>query len=789
MLVRNNTGVFRVSKESVKQGAELTATQSPSKFLRSFRQLVSPDSKSHYDNNRDVVESAKHLLHKVVAIMSRSEEESSMCVAGQTTVFLSRIMDKKLTRLDSLHARAVARVVTRKKKVFECWREWLSIRSQHAVLLQALWRGAAVRSRQRTANMAMAANSTVVALSVSGVVALQSWYRSRVGRKKYAKLLLKTLPGQTICHQHLEKCYSVMLCAIQLRDLHECQRHLRHIDSLQKRLETLHTFAWGKNIVTSFGSSVTRMMPIFESMESKEGTIVDQFDDIELMFRGMMRRYEDILAESREAAGCSSLQSIEKLIKRAEIDLTNAIASRRFDVCTKINVQLERLHRARSIARDEETMNFSRGGGGSGSGGGSGGGGGGETTKHELTEVDMLRQELDETRQMITSMQLDRSHLSAAAAATKGATASRYQPPLPSLPLPPHGHHHHLSPSTLHRHDRAMDDSEEEIQSPATSIFSSVSKLVPGGASSSSSSNVFTFKMLDVRKRVRKFQSSASSIATLQAQVAKRIGIVDFTKLTLSFVDEDGDQIVVVSNEDLQDAIAQERAAGSRCLRIQYEETQRTVSIRRKRGEGGSDDGSSSDDSSSSDGSSSSDDSSSSEESTQSDGRKATDALQKLARHQKHTRSHADQSSEESSSSSSSSEEEDSEDSENSEDSEDSSCDQSIEFPNSSMSAVVPSNKCQQSMNSKRAQRVVLTSAAQSRRRTAAVSRGVKKTRLSATMQHNNNIVEARWQAATKQRRAAEENDSVDQTTLLGSVVVASALAALSVCVLLRVTK
>jgi hypothetical protein len=98
-----------------------------------------------------------------------------------------------------------------------------------------------------------------------------------------------------------------------------------------------------------------------------------------------------------------------------------------------------------------------------------------------------------------------------------------------------------------------------------------------------------------------------------------------------------------------------------------------------------------------------------------------------------------------------------------------------------------PSKKCQQPLNNKRVQRVVPTSAIQSRKATMS---GEAKAGPTATAQHNNTVAEARRRAAMWRAVVAkEENDSMEQTALVGSVVVASALAALSVFALLKVTR
>ena len=582
MVVRtDHNGVFRVKKEDVQRGRKLAATQSPTKFINTFQSLFSTTCnypatpigivttpKLHRHPHRLKVATstaAKKLLQRCVSVMSRNEEESSLCVVGQSTVFLSRVMDKKLTRLESLHLRSLARLITRAKIILAAWKDYTAIRAPAALLIQTHCRRylASKFYCQHLLQSCTAASATENKVTnsnsndndndnndkktrtqlIRAVVIIQSLYRGRSERKTYAKLLLRSFPGKTTYHDNLEKSHQIMRCAIQLRDPFECDRVLTRMECLHQRLQLLHSYAWGKEVISTFDASMEQLSAAIK---------IEDYDTLESIFDSVLQEYEDVLIESREAAGCSSLQSIEKLITRAEMDLQNAIAHKKFDMCTKINSNIQRLHRARSNARDEETMSFSKCAS--------------EAAATSMTETDKLRQDLNSTREMVNRMQLDRSHLDQSTTryhqgqnSFRSTTSRRCQQ-----------QQNHLSPGTLHRHNRAMKDEEEEVRSQrsqATDVFSCVSKM-------EMCDSLFTYKMKDRNGQVRKFRSSFKNMNMLLTKVAHRIGgdQIDTKRLTISFVDEDGDNIVLVSDEDLKDSVELERANGSHCLFIKVEE-------------------------------------------------------------------------------------------------------------------------------------------------------------------------------------------------------------------------
>ena len=772
-VIRTHGGVYRVPTEAVENGTHGAIPLSPTQFLRYHSLFNSPSSTE--TTTVPTTKAAKALLTQCLSTISSHHDKGiELCVAGQNTIFLSTAMQTKLQRLDHVHQKNLRRQTTHFRRLFRTWQAYVAASKQSVVTIQTLCRKRALR--KNISDDQSASPLGEMSRSLCAVIALQAHFRGRSVRKTYAQLVLQTLPGQTCHHQRLEKVHRFMSCAIQLRDAYDCERYLEEMIVLHLRLTTLHDMAFGPYVVSSFDQDISSG----EKGENRRTTLGAKnivvlmkgylheapadYGMIEALFQKMLVRYNDILTEAREAAGCSNLASIEQLIQEAEKDMSKAIALRQFEVCSQITSTLERLHRARNHARDETTAlktgsgGRQQGGDGGGAGKGAGAGGGeregeregeteGEGEGPHPSELDLLRQELNTTRQMVTSMQMDQMNQS-------------------HFKHPQHHQHHndisrhlplsgHLSPTTLHRHTQAM--KEDDVQSSnGTSVFSLMSKIT-------TNDSVFTYKMTDNNGQVRRFKSSASKIGMLFIKVRQRLGVVETTCLKIFFVDEDGDRVVLLSDEDLQDAVELARmknggdggqSGRSNCLKIIVEQTtaeEKNIVEESEEDSSGS--------------SSESDSTSSSSASDQEEYEKVLQVQQATVyggnNGSKQRNMNQSYSSVTSSSSSSDSETDSSSD--------------GLEFPNQSMSMSVKKASAHKSKTQRRRVHALATI---SPPKAPVVASNENLLRMRSTIERDRLLVQEEQQ---RRRNAVYNDDTLDTKTILGSVVFASALAAVSV--------
>ena len=745
IVVRTETGqVFRVKPEDVNN--KPYATTSPTTFVKTFQKLIlnTPNAKIKQNNtNRQVAATAKTLLNTTLTLMSRDSEENSLCVSGQTTVFLSRVMDKKLTRLGTLYKRTNAKLITQAKKQFIAWREYVYLKIQSSITIQALGRRYLARKKYvlnlpRETEIDNINNNTTnlgeLTNSLKSVIALQSYLRGYLIRKKYAQLLLYTLPGNTTFHKNIEHYHTIMKCVIELRDSFECERVASKLNKYYNNLEKLHVLAWDKNVISTFNMSLHNLLRAVN--EENYETMAD------VLTNDLLMKYEDVIIESREAAGCNKLKSLEKLIKLAQQELKTATLNREFHLCHSINCNLQRLMSQRDVTRDEETLNFSKCSNNEIADG---------TSLLNMTETDRLRQDLNNTREMVRNLKKDTSHLDGSYVTRKNRRRSRGGSSVGGFSQKYDERRSSMTRDALHLHNRRT-NMEDDIISNATSMFSTSSKMT------SMPLHLFTYKITNRHGQIRKFRSSATKIHMLMSKIKIKSGMIITRNdtVTLSFVDEDGDTIILLTDDDLIECIELERASGSTCVFIQYnvvEKSKMCMTQEEKEESEGNSSGCTSSSSSSSDSGGLVANEIENETKYNNDIQHEGNGRNVLIKRRSQQQSDSD-----SNSSSSSSESE----SENDEEA-------SVDFPNASM---FPKSSVKKMKQEK-------------------VRKTIPLVLKATTTMESSNLLRRRAIANQKRQRALNANKfgADDVIVVMGSVVVASALAALSVLMLVKMKK
>jgi hypothetical protein len=584
-------GVYRVNAALVSQ-AHLTTAVPRRQFLRAFGPLfpesAPPLSCPSFSSpiNKIVPTAERKLLAACACALATTAEERSLCVVGQTTVFVPLGMHDKLTALVSILSRSNIRSTAFASACFSAWGN-VARRTRHITLIQARWRGRAMRQRRAESRTAPGSQIWTAAAR------LQAFWRGARARTAYFRDLLLAKPNDSVFHARLIKAHQVMDCAIQLRDPFAFERLCDQIERLHLRLVWMHRSPQPKKTKTKANQRPHSLLELVCCSKLRKAMLQEDYTACE--------REHQILKEYHDRAffghGKTELKEIEALIASTEQEMRAAIASRDFDLCTTLNAQLEKFHRFRSLLRDDETQNFSMNASTSSTAIDASTAAAATTVVNESsapaghlnhthinTELEMLREELSTTRRLATALHNDRSHLE----------VSRTHETMPA-PRPAYFHINksafnanrssrmgvmnnsrmnqtcrRLSPRALQRHNQFFFD---DGQSEAPSMMSSVSAWNHGGPNTKDP--IFNFKITDSRGNNRRFRSSATQIQVLRKRIAGRLSLdLDMIgtrlELHLSFQDDEGEMVALTSDVDLQDAVEMAKERGLGCLRVHF---------------------------------------------------------------------------------------------------------------------------------------------------------------------------------------------------------------------------
>ena len=124
--------------------------------------------------------------------MSRNDKESQLCVAGQNTIFLSKIMNSKLMRLEQLYKKSRRQNIHKFRRIYRAWRAIVAQKKRSVIRIQSIARGYLMRSRNNNTRNSIPpltfTNEKSVSMgqmsrSLCSVIQIQSYYRGRMVRK------------------------------------------------------------------------------------------------------------------------------------------------------------------------------------------------------------------------------------------------------------------------------------------------------------------------------------------------------------------------------------------------------------------------------------------------------------------------------------------------------------------------------------------------------------------------------------------------------------------------------
>lgn len=114
----------------------------------------------------------------------------------------------------------------------------------------------------------------------------------------------------------------------------------------------------------------------------------------------------------------------------------------------------------------------------------------------------------------------------------------------------------------------------DDTSTTGSTVASTISTTMEGSPVETSSGSLsrevyrdeFVYKIIDSSGLTHRFTSSADSVLNLMTDVKTRLKHESI--VSLNYFDDEGDQVVLLTDEDLKDAVAAARASGKRILRL-----------------------------------------------------------------------------------------------------------------------------------------------------------------------------------------------------------------------------
>ena len=244
---------------------------------------------------------------------------------------------------------------------------------------------------------------------------------------------------------------------------------------------------------------------------------------------------------------CLTEEDIEKQIAQVEADIGKSVKEGNYGACEVLNRKLESLHAARDLARKSNQMN-----------------------KDVDASFEMMEQDIMETRaraaELNSSINTLKTPLSGGD--NHGNGTNTLQPSQDAA--------NRLSPSNLRAHNQEFGSAKyanipsrneyyPQNNDDAQSILSNFTSV------STYDSNTFVFKITDNDGNTHRFRNFINRFDALLRKCASRIGLAEGS-FKLRYKDEEGDMIVLLDDDDLQEAVeaTRNRSSNNKFVRLAY---------------------------------------------------------------------------------------------------------------------------------------------------------------------------------------------------------------------------
>ncbi len=325
------------------------------------------------------------------------------------------------------------------------------------------------------------------------------------------------------------------------------EKKFEKCSSFQDKLDELIAHdAWLRNATKDITSALVKQQRLAEALntavQNKEWNICTSLKaDLEAI---------DNIISMVKLENCLTEEDIEKQIAQVEADIGKSVKEGNYGACEVLNRKLESLHVARDLARKSNQMD-----------------------KDVDASFEMVEQDILETRaraaELNSSITTLKTPLGGGNNHEIGANAS-------ATLQPPRDATNRLSPSNLRAHNQefgsakyanisSRNEYHPQNNDDAQSIVSNFTSV------STYDSNTFVFKITDNDGNTHRFRNVINRLDALVRKCASRIGLAEGS-FKLRYKDEEGDMIVLIDDDDVQEAVeaTRNRSSDNKFVRLAY---------------------------------------------------------------------------------------------------------------------------------------------------------------------------------------------------------------------------